>query len=55
MARARLIAFLTLSLSFGCRSAVVVAPKDKDTQTIVTVEQRPATQPSDKGLIVRHK
>jgi predicted component of type VI protein secretion system len=39
----------------GCRSAVVVAPRDPNTQTIVTVEERPATNPSDKGLIVREK
>ena len=39
----------------GCRSAVVVAPRDPDTQTIVTVEERPTTNPSDKGLIVRDK
>ena len=39
----------------GCRSAVVVAPRDENTQTIVTVEERPTTNPSAKGLIVRDK
>jgi hypothetical protein len=47
---------LTASLPLlGCRSAVVVAPKDPNTQTVVTVEQRPATQPGDNGLVVRQK
>ena len=39
----------------GCRSAVVVSPNDPKTQTIVTVEQRPTTNPADKHLIVREK
>lgn len=41
--------------ALGCRSAVVVAPRDADTQTVVTVEERPATRPADKGVIVRDK
>ena len=44
-----------LGASAGCRSAVVVAPKDPDTQTVVTVERRPATNPNDKGLVVQEK
>ena len=45
--------FLTIG---GCRSAVVVTkPNDPNTQTVVTVEQRPTTSPSDKHLIVREK
>ena len=39
----------------GCRTAVVTAPKRERTQTIVTVEERPTTNPSDKGLIIRDK
>ncbi|HYO08916.1 MAG TPA: hypothetical protein VER17_08070 [Tepidisphaeraceae bacterium] len=46
---------LTLAWIGGCRSAMVVAPKDPKTQTIVTVETRPTTNPSDKNLIVREK
>ena len=45
----------SIGLAAGCRSAVVVAPKDPQTQTIVTVEERPTTNPGDKGLIVRDK
>ena len=48
------IAF-ALATSVGCRSAVVTGPRDKDTQMIVTVQERPTTNPSDKGLIVRDK
>ena len=39
----------------GCRSAVVVGPNDPHTQTVVTVERRPTTSPSDKHLIVRDR
>ena len=39
----------------GCRTAVITEPKDNATQTIVTVERRPATQPGDKGLIIRDR
>jgi hypothetical protein len=39
----------------GCRAAVVTAPKSERTQTVVTVEERPTTNPTDKGLIVRDK
>ena len=46
---------LALMVGAGCRSAVVTAPRDEDTQTVVTVEERPTTHPSDKGLIVRDK
>ena len=49
---------MSLSLllhTVGCRSAIVTAPNDPNTQTVVTVEQRPATNPSDKHLIVREK
>ena len=42
-------------VNLGCRSAVIVTPKDENAQTIVTVEHRPTTNPSDKGLIVREK
>jgi hypothetical protein len=53
----RSIAIILASmLALGaCRSAVIVEPRDEATQTIVTVERRPATQPSDKGLIVRER
>ena len=44
-----------LTATAGCRTAVIAEPKDDATQTIVTVEHRPATQPSDKGLIVRDR
>ena len=39
----------------GCRTAVITEPKNDSTQTIVTVERRPATQPGDKGLIIRDR
>jgi len=39
----------------ACRTAVVAVPNDPKTQTVVTVEQRPATNPSDKHLIVRDR
>ena len=39
----------------GCRTAVVTVPRSDRTQTVVTVEERPTTQPADKGLIVRDK
>ena len=41
--------------ALGCRTAVITEPKDDATQTIVTVEQRPATQPGDQGLIIRER
>jgi hypothetical protein len=39
----------------ACRTAVVVSPRDPNTQTVVTVEQRSVTQPGDKGLIIRQR
>ncbi|HEX8522326.1 MAG TPA: hypothetical protein VF669_08725 [Tepidisphaeraceae bacterium] len=40
----------------GCgRTAVVVDNPPPNTQTIVTVEHRPQTQPSDKNLVIRNK
>lgn len=42
-------------VALGCRTAVITEPKDDATQTIVTVERRPATQPADKGLIIRER
>ena len=50
-----ILATLTALSSSGCRSAVVVGPNDPDTQMIVTVEHRPATQPGDKGLVIQEK
>ena len=46
---------VALAIGAGCRSAVVVTPQSKRSQTVVTVEERPTTNPSDKGLVVRDK
>ena len=46
---------LTIAPPAGCRTAVVVTPRDPNTQTVVTVEQRPTTSPADKRLIVRDR
>jgi hypothetical protein len=50
-----ILAFILLAGGGGCRSAVVIEPRDDHTQTMVTVEHRPTTNPSDSGLIVREK
>ena len=55
LARVAAAAAAAAVMTGGCRSAVVVTPRDPDTQTIVTVEQRPTTNPQDKGLIIEEK
>jgi hypothetical protein len=37
----------------GCRTATVVQPKSKDTTTVVSVEERPKTQPSEPGVQIK--
>jgi hypothetical protein len=52
--RPRLLCACGLLLSACTRTAVIVEPlASPDTQTVVTVDHRPKTQPSDKNLILR--
>jgi hypothetical protein len=58
MSRSRaVILTATLLTPFaGCaRTAVVVDNPPPNTQTVVTVEHVPQTQPTDKDLIIRNK
>jgi ABC-type uncharacterized transport system substrate-binding protein len=51
-----ILATSALALCIGCQSAVIVQPKnDEKTQTVVTVEDRPKSDPQDKDLTVIDK
>jgi hypothetical protein len=46
---------VSMLICIGCRSAVIAEPNDPHTQTVVTVEHRATTSPSDPHLIVRDR
>ena len=54
--RRALVCAAVVALIGGCtRTAVIVDDPPKNTQTVVTVEHRPQTQPSDKDLVIRSR
>jgi hypothetical protein len=50
-----LVLFVSMQICTGCRSAVIAEANDPHTQTVVTVEHRPTTSPSDPHLIIRDR
>jgi hypothetical protein len=53
--RAILTCMLVVGVGGCARTAVIVDNPPKGMQTLVTVEHRPQTQPSDKDLVIRAK